>query len=91
MLTFEEALKVALSGGHTEEELNYCMELQDYFFFSLKRKDGVKMLGGSAVYIMKEDGKKYFNPLSMNRELGRNAIEDEIIKEGYLEEFRKAN
>lgn len=91
MLSFEEALKIALSGGSTEEELNYCKESQDYFYFVLKRKDGVRMLGGPAVFVMKEDGKKYYNPLSMNTELGRNTTEDKIIKEGYLEEFRKTN
>ncbi len=91
MLTFEESLRVALSGGHTENELNYCMEFQDYFYFVLKQKDGVRTLGGPAVYVMKVDGEKYYNPLVMNTEFGRNTTEDEIIKEGYLEEFRKAN
>ena len=91
MLGFEEALKVATSGDYNEKELNHCMEFEDYFYFHQKREDGKRFLGGPAVYIMKNDGKKYHNPLTMSTELGRNIVNDEIIKEGYLEEFRQAN
>ena len=91
MLTFDEALKIALNNDYTEKELNYCMELEEYFYFCEKRKDGKRFLGGPACFIMKEDGKKYYNPLVMNTELSRNTTEDKILKEGYLSDFRKAN
>lgn len=91
MLNFEDALKIALNGGHTEEELNHCMEFEDYFFFHLKRKDGVRFLGGPACYVMKKDGKKYHNPMSFYKVLGKDSDNEKLLKEGYLEEFRKAN
>lgn len=91
MLSFEQALQIATAGDYTEDDLNYCMEFQDYYYFCENRKDDKRFFGTPHCYIIKENGQKFIgfhSIITMNEIFKRNTVDDKVIKEGYLKDFR---
>lgn len=91
MLNINEALAIANNHCDGGEVINYCEEFPNFFLFSKKEVDKSRSLGGLHIFVAKEDGRVFYSVPEILKVLGENIFDNEKLKEGFLEEYIKAD